>query len=178
MLKNTKSQYGLAFKVFHWILACGCISLFFLGVYMVTLSYYHPLYHDTLHWHKSIGMLMALLWLAQMLWWPINPPPSLDQATVPWQKFLARLVHALLLLTILVLSITGYLIATSTGDAVDVWNWFSVISVYETGEPFLSYLGIIHAWAAYTMAGAVVLHVAGVIWHLWHGDNILRRMIF
>lgn len=177
MLKNTNKNYGVAFKLFHWSIAVGCIALFFLGIYMVTLNYYHPYYHQSLTWHKSLGIVVAMIWLMQMIWWPLNPPPHLDKGSPWWQRITAKLVHIGLLLSVLILSITGYLIATSSGDGVDVWHFFTVPSGFETKEPWLSVFGEVHEYTAYSMAGLFILHVAGVIFHHIKGDKIIKRML-
>ncbi|TMP79211.1 cytochrome B, partial [Pseudoalteromonas ruthenica] len=52
MLRNTKRSYGWVSIVFHWLSACAILAMFWLGLYMVDLSYYDPWYRDALTIHK------------------------------------------------------------------------------------------------------------------------------
>ena len=68
MLKNSQTHYGIVSIVLHWLVAITVFGLFAVGFWMVDLSYYSQWYRTAPHWHKSIGILLALVMLLRLLW--------------------------------------------------------------------------------------------------------------
>ena len=64
MLRNSSTCYGLVSVFLHWSMTLLIIGLFALGLWMVTLDYYDVWYHDAPQLHKSLGLLVAALWLS------------------------------------------------------------------------------------------------------------------
>ena len=61
MLKNTHDGYGWLSIVLHWLTALLVFGMFALGLWMVELDFYNPWYKDAPHYHKSIGIVLAVL---------------------------------------------------------------------------------------------------------------------
>lgn len=177
LLRNTAEHFGVIAKVFHWSIALLMIGLIWLGWYMVDLNYYHPWHNDALSGHKSLGMIALTLALAKLFWGLYSPAPSLTQSRRAWEGAVTRASHAILTAAMLVLPVSGYVISTSAGDAVAVFDWFTVPAVFVANERVLDVAIDIHYYIAYATAILVVLHAGAAIKHqIIDGDGTLRRM--
>ena len=130
MIKNTQSGYGFISIILHWLSAIVVIGLFIVGYWMVDLSYYSEWYRTAPHYHKSVGLLLLMATLFRIGWKYLNPSPkSLSQNKVETTPL--KYAHLLLYVGLLVLMLSGYLISTADGRAIDVFNWFAVPSLGE-----------------------------------------------
>ncbi|MEJ6475478.1 cytochrome b [Pseudoalteromonas piscicida] len=181
MFKNTPHRYGLVAIVFHWLSALVVFGMFGLGLYMVELSYYDPFYRDGLNIHKSTGILLAALILIRMVWKVLNPsvkPVSEATKLEQIQNLVARVVHVILYLGLLTLFATGYLISTSDGRAIEVFNWFSVASMGELFDNQSDLAGTVHLYVAWGLISVVTLHILGALKHHFiNKDQTLVRML-
>ncbi|VDZ79533.1 Cytochrome B561 [Salmonella bongori] len=73
--KNTPQRYGVVSAALHWLTAIVVYSMFALGLWMVTLSYYDSWYHQAPEWHKSIGVLLMMALIIRIIWRFYSLPP-------------------------------------------------------------------------------------------------------
>lgn len=178
MLRNTATRYGLVARGFHWSIAVLFIGLIGLGWYMVGLSYYDPLYHDSLSWHRAIGLIVALLVVGRLAWMLVGPRPDPAATLTRFERIASRATHDLLRLAMVVLPVTGYLVSTSDGDAVSVFGLLEVPALIELSTGATDIAGTIHYYTAYGSAALIVLHVAGALKHRFlDKDDVLGRML-
>lgn len=170
-------SWGSMSIILHWLTALFTFTLFFLGLWMVSLSYYEDWYKLAPHWHKSLGVIFSIVLLARLFWRCFNAPPT-PIGDRFWEKKSARAVHFLLYCLLLSMVLTGYLVATIDGDKLSVFNWFSIPSlIYDEGalEDFAEFA---HQWIAYTIMALVVLHIIGALKHHYvDRDETLLRML-
>ena len=124
-IRNTASGYGLVSKLLHWGIGLSILFLIALGWYMVDLTYFDRWYNDSLSWHKSHGMLVLGVAVVYFAWKVVSPSPGPVAALPIWQRYGANVVHALLMVSMVVLPVSGYLISTSAGQPVSVFGWFA-----------------------------------------------------
>ncbi|PCJ32123.1 MAG: cytochrome B [Gammaproteobacteria bacterium] len=174
--KNNSKQYGIVAILFHWLMAVVIIGLFFLGDYMVDLTYYDSWYVSAPNWHRSIGAISFLLLALRFIWRLKNiHPAGLGQM---WENRLASYVHSLFYLLLLIIMISGYLITTADGQAISVFNWFDIpATVYGfTNQEDIA--GEIHYYLATGLILLVILHaLAAFKHHFINRDATLRRML-
>ncbi len=177
MLKNTLTHYGLVSVAVHWLVALTVFGLFALGFWMVDLSYYSSWYRTAPHWHKSIGILLALVMLFRLSWRLISPPPPPLATHKQWERRIAALVQLALYLGIAVLIISGYLISTEDGRPIAVFGWFEVPALGALFHRQADIAGAIHEYTAYGLITLALLHgLAAVKHHSIDKDSTLRRM--
>lgn len=177
MLKNTKSTYGTVSVLVHWLSALLVFALFGLGLYMVELSYYDPLYHELPEWHKTLGVVLAVLTLFRLLWRVFSITPAL-LAEQPWQVMVARLAHVLLLLSLLILPVTGYLIVTAEGKALLLFDLAVLPALLELTPEQTDWVGRLHLWSAWGLIGLALGHSAAALKHHFiDADRTLVRML-
>lgn len=90
LINNTKARFGLVSKALHWTAAVLMLGLIWLGWYMVDLTYYDKWYNASLHYHKSLGLLVLVLALAKIVWhWHTRAPAPLPGLKT-WEKEIGR----------------------------------------------------------------------------------------
>ncbi len=176
-LRDNADQYGLISKSIHWLTAIVVVGMFALGLWMVDLTYYDAWYKPAPHYHKSIGILLALATLLRIAWRHINVRPQPLPSHSVFERRAARATHILIYCLLLGMFVSGYLISTIKGVGIEVFDWFTVPSVIE-GEGTLSDLfGEIHEIIAWILISLVSLHaLAAIKHHVIDKDDTLRRM--
>ena len=177
MLKNSLSHYGVISVVLHWLVAVTVFALFAVGFWMVDLSYYSQWYRTAPHWHKSIGILLAVVMLLRLLWRWLSPPPQALSTHRHWERITAAVVQLCLYLGILLLVISGYLISTEDGRPIAVFGWFEVPALGALFANQADIAGLVHEYVAYSLIALAVLHGAAALKHHYiDKDHTLKRM--
>ncbi len=174
-MKKNVVQYNLIARINHWLAAIVIVALFALGTWMVELDYYSPWYQDAPHWHKSVGLLLAGYTLFRLIWKVGTPSPKIDGAQ--WEKVTAKWAHRLMYVLMFSMFISGYLISTSKGRGIAVFDWFTIPSLGALFENQTDIAGQIHFYLAWLLICLAVVHAAAAIkHHVINKDNTLRKM--
>lgn len=178
MLKNSPSHYGIVSVVLHWLVALAVFGLFAAGFWMVDLSYYSQWYRTAPHWHKSTGILLAVVMLLRLLWRWFSPPPPALATHRSWERKTSAVVQSCLYLGILLLVISGYLISTEDGRPIAVFDWFEVPALGALFNNQADIAGLVHEYVAYSLIALAVLHgLAALKHHYIDKDHTLKRML-
>lgn len=174
-MASHRHHYGLSIIILHWLSALWVVALFASGYWMVTLTYYDPLYRVVPFYHKSFGILFfALLILrvsvrvAQKNTQPA--PPDLKA----WQNRAARWGHRALYLGMLCVPLLGYGISTADGRAISVFDVFEIPALPWRWANQEVTMGWWHEWGAYAL---MTLAAGHAMMALVHGRLILSRML-
>lgn len=173
---NSSNKWGWITIFIHWLTAMTVIALFVLGTWMVDLTYYDSWYRSAPHIHKSIGILLFLLTLFRIVWLccKVKPAPLSHSET---ERYIAGLVHWLLYLVLLSLMLSGYLISTADGRAIELFNWFEIPALLSGIEGQADVAGKIHYALAISLLVLVSLHaMAALKHHFIDKDKTLSRM--
>ena len=129
LIKNTRENYGVIAKSFHWITA-----LLILGSY-VTVYYRHwfteektPENWNVLQLHLSFGISIGVIVLMRIIWRSMNTVPDPEPGT-SLQQNAAKIGHYILYALIIIMPITGYL---GTGAATDYFFMFEIAKFSDT----------------------------------------------
>lgn len=177
-IKNTKARYGWLSIVLHWLLAIVLIGMYFGGDYMVDLSYYDTWYHRAPNIHKEVGIVIGVLMVFRLLWnmFQIKPEAIGDDKAIV--KLLAKLTHHILYLLVFVAVTSGYLISTSKGKGVNVFDFFEVPALFSIDAKGVDFIGLIHEWTTFGFILLVGVHAgAAFLHHFLYKDNTLKRML-
>jgi cytochrome b561 len=104
-----------------------------------------------------------------------RPQPLNDHI---WQNRLAGAIHILFYLIVLLLFVSGYLISTAKGQALDVFDWFSLPALLHEDAERAELAGDIHEFIANLFILMALLHAAAAVYH--HAiakDFTLNRML-
>ncbi|OUS40619.1 cytochrome B [Oleispira antarctica] len=157
-------------------MALGIFFLFGLGLYMVELTYYDAWYQGSLDLHKSLGIVLLLVWIGRVAWRWLNTNP--DMAGTQLEKKAAHIAHLALYLLMLALMVTGYLISTADGRGIEVFGLFEIPAMSISFENQEDIAGDIHWGIAWSLIVMVALHSLAAIKHqLVNKDGTLTKMI-
>lgn len=177
-LFNSKTNFGLVSILMHWLIALAIFALLALGLYMVELTYYDPWYNRLPFIHKSLGMLLILVFLAGFLWRLISSKPEAASGVSPIEHKLAKAMHWIFYLVITIILASGYLIPTADGSAVSVFDLVSIPATIISIPQQQDIAGVVHQYLSYLLIGLVTVHAGAALKHHFiNRDNTLRRML-
>lgn len=175
LIRDTKAGYGLLTRLMHWIMAVAILGMFVLGLWMVTLNYYSPYYQSAPDLHRSVGMLLLFLLVFRLGWRLMNARPD-DSDLSRLERVAAPIVHWGLYVLLAALMVSGYLISSSDGRPVKVFDWFSVPALIQDRrleEP----AGEVHEILAWVTIAVAALHSAAALKHHFiDRSRVLTRM--
>ena len=173
-VKNTLTEYGLISKLLHWISAILLFIQIPLGFYLVDLDF-GPERLTIEDIHVTVGLSIFYLVILRLLYKIFNPTPKLEPSVFKGQKFLAKLNHVMLYVTILSITISGILKKLFNGETLTIfYKKIQIQDNFELGELFYD----IHVVSNYVLIGLIIIHILAVIVHkLFFDDNLLKKML-
>lgn len=165
MQHDGSHHYGRTSIINHWLLALLIIGMLALGLYMQELPRGEAR-NQVQDLHKSIGVLVLLLGLWRVGWRVWQRFPSRGEGFAAWERKLARGVQWLLLTGIVLMPLTGYLVA-ATGSRP--FQFFGLVQMpFYAHNPELHELGeIAHKALSRLLIALLALHLLGVFKHWW-----------
>jgi cytochrome b561 len=170
--------WPLSVRLVHWASAALIIGALGLGVCMVDLVDDPARRFDLTQTHKGIGVAVLALSAARLcLRMLVASPKPLPAA--PPVRLAARATHFSLYVLLLLLPLSGWLMATTTPIRVPtvVFGLFTLPYPWQPDMSTYKFVHAVHVIAAIVLAMLVVLHVVAALFHaLWWRDGILLRM--
>jgi cytochrome b561 len=169
-------RYTTVARVLHWLVALLVVAQFSLGWGMQEIPKTPPGPRaDAYNVHKSVGMVIFALMALRIVWRARHPPPPWP-GLEPWKAGLARIVHAALYASLLVLPLTGYLGSVFSGYPVKFLGM--PLPGWGSAQPDLkALLSSAHLGAAWLLAAAFAIHLAGAAHHaLSSSEGMMGRM--
>lgn len=144
---------------------------------MDDLDYYHAWYKKGPDLHRSIGFLLLLVFVFRWVWRSSHAKPSALASHKSWEVMLARTTHWIFYAFVLLMFCSGYLITTAKGQALYVFDWFSIPAMITGVDNLEDWAGEVHEWLAFTFIGLVVVHAGAALKHHFiDKDTTLLRM--
>jgi cytochrome b561 len=173
-VKNTLTEYGLISKLLHWASALLLFIQIPLGFYLVDLDF-GPERLSIENIHIVIGLSIFYLVILRLINKIINPTPKLEPSVFKGQKFLAKLNHVLLYVTILSVTISGILKKLFNGETlVILFKKIRIKDNFELSELFFD----IHVFSNYLIIVLIAIHIMAVIIHkIFFNDNLLKKIL-
>ena len=173
-VRNTLTEYGLISKLLHWVSALLLFAQIPLGFYLVDLEFgIERINLENIH--ITIGLSIFYLVILRLLYKSLNPTPKLGPSVFTGQKFLAKLNHVLLYVTILSITISGISKKLFNGETLTIfYKKIQIQDNFGLSELFYD----IHVVSNYVLIGLIIIHILAVIVHkLFFDDNLLKRML-
>src|SRR6056300_959737 len=147
-IKNTLSEYGIISKLLHWVSALLLFIQIPLGFYLIILRLIYKIF---------------------------NPTPKLEPSVFKGQRFLAKLNHVMLYVTILSITISGILKKLFNGETLTIiFNKIKIQDNFELAELFYD----IHVISNYLLIALILMHILAVVAHkLFFNDNLLKKIL-
>jgi cytochrome b561 len=180
-LSNTDQHYGAAAIALHWLMATLIVTLVAIGVYMVRLPDvgFNTKKITLILVHKEIGVLVLALAGVRLTWRLLNPLPGLVNTVPEWQKVTAILVHLCFYALMIALPVTGWVMSSAAGIPVSFLGLFTLPDFVPHDDILFGWLGPLHNWLGYAMAGFICLHAGAALrHHFLLRDETLQKMLW
>jgi cytochrome b561 len=175
---NEGGVWPRSVRFLHWASAVLVIAAIGLGTYMVQLVHDPAERFELTQTHKSIGIAVLALTLVRLCLRILTNAPNPDPAA-PFVLLAAKVTHAFLYGLLLVMPLSGWLMATTTPVRVPTFVFGLVELPYPLSPDLATYriAHTIHVVSAIFLALLIVLHVATANIHafVWR-DRTLARM--
>lgn len=184
-LRNDSESWGWPARLLHWVMA-GLI-LFMLGLGWYMTGFVTDIYEqfDLFQTHKSWGFVVFALALVRIAWRLSGRSPDWPAHMPAWERLAARGAHLALYALMLLLPVSGWLMA-SASELQDLYGIRNMVfGLFELPDPFVpgdkaleDLFREVHHMAAFAMAVLVAGHVAAALKHHFvNRDSVLRKMI-
>lgn len=174
-LFNTKNSFGIINKLLHWIIAALMISQFVM-IYLRWLLPKSYLKSYLILLHKQNGFLvlpLALLFIVLRLYF--GRPKTLTKNIL--SKFIAKLSHFLLYVSICVMSVSGILTSWFYGRSINVFG-YKIIPLVSKNKYYANICYDSHQYFSYLTLLLIILHISAALKHaFWDKDQTLARML-
>jgi cytochrome b561 len=124
--KNTDRQFGWVAITLHWLIALCVIGLYFLGDYMMGLTYYDSFYTIAPKIHEALGITIFLLMVFRVVWTLQNTTPTPPATNSSFINLASKLAHLALYIMTFVILISGLLISFAGGQGIEIFNLFII----------------------------------------------------
>jgi cytochrome b561 len=157
-LLDSKNSFGWLSIGLHWFATLAIILLWFIGQSIASQSVEQIDARRSLH--VTLGLIAWLPLVARMLWRYKSGHPHVNGQTLLEHR-LAKAAHYVMLLVLIVMLISGPLMAWAMPDRSDLSE----------------FAFIFHSNAAQALAVLVVLHILAALKHLmFHEDETVARI--
>jgi cytochrome b561 len=131
--------------------------------------------------HSALGYDLLVLTVLRLGWRWFNAVPELPPDLKSWEVLAVRAGHVGLYILILIVSLTGWVVATTFRNPMtkDLFGIDVPPIVTTVSRSTRNLLEGSHMVLAYLLAAVVLVHIAGALrHHYWKRNDILRRMLW
>ncbi len=162
-LKDGPDRYGWISIALHWISACVIFTLWFIGDSIGARG--APSFDETVRAHTTIGLGFYVLLWARAIWRFKygHPKPSPHHSKTSF--LLGNIAHYLMLTCLVVMLVSGPLIAWSGDIPLRVLDW-RIPSPIPMNPDLFVIARSAHVTAASILIWTILLHIAGVVKHM------------
>jgi cytochrome b561 len=178
MTFNSATAWGWPAKTLHWIGAAMILVLLTHGWWMTHMTP-RPERLVNYAWHSALGYDLLVLIVLRLLWRWINPVPALPAELKLWERAAAHFGHASLYALMLIVSLTGWMVATTFRVPMtkDLLGIDIPPIVTQVDRSLRQWLEQSHMVLAYLLAAIVLIHILGALrHHMLKRNDVLRRM--
>jgi len=180
-----RARYSALSMTLHWTVALLIFVQMGLGWYFnEVLPDHSPIQDRVQDFHVSLGLTTLLLVSVRVVSRLVVPIPALPPEFAAWESALARTLHVLFYVLMLVLPLSGWLLLTVRHAPIPFWglNWPAMPGLEGYTGPahraFSRAAKHFHVFTQIWVAVAMIaLHVAGALKHQFDGHPVLWRMI-
>lgn len=171
-------RYSAANQLFHWVTVALMLAVLPLGWIAVAIPEDTKEFYFWLDAHKLAGLTILAVTVVRIGWRFVDRPPPPPAGMSAANRIAAHAVAGALMLLMVAMPLSGYVWTTGHGYDVDPFGWFRMPRLFFNDKPVGDAAKIVHTWGRWLVYALIVLHLAGVIWHLvWRRDRLLERML-
>lgn len=172
-----RRRYSGVAMAFHWIIAILVIMNWQIVEQADKLS--GPVAGEVWNYHKAWGITILALTLCRIVWKLAHPGPPFPAHHQPWERALARIVHATFYVLLLGLPLAGWIANSLNGRTIDFFGLITVPALpVGSNQDLGGQIFDVHAATGTILLLLIALHVLGVVKHMvFDRDGELFRML-
>src|SRR5262249_47174588 len=180
MTRNSTMDWGWLAKALHWVGAAMILILLVHGWWMTHMT---PRLERLANfgWHSALGYDLLVLLILRLFWRWVKPLPEIPPGLQRWGHFAARLSARGLSVLMIIVSLTGWMVATTFRVPMtkDLFGIDVPPLVTAVDRSVRQWIEESHMVLAYVLAAVVLIHiVAALRHHIVKRNDVLRRMIW
>jgi cytochrome b561 len=171
-------RYSNTHQVLHWVTAACMFAILPLAWVMTNASERMAGRDALFNWHKTLGGIVLLLTAYRIAWRFKDGPPPYPPQVAEWDRRLAHAVYWLFFAILLWMPVTGEVMTLFGPYPTVLFNIIPTPQIFPPNKAISGLFAELHSWGQWAVYALIVLHVAGVAFHLiWGRDGVLGRML-
>lgn len=171
-------RYSRINQALHWLTAACLFAILPLAWVMTNADEKMKGLDALFNWHKTLGGIVLMLTAFRIVWRFIDPPPPYPPEIARWDRGLAHAIYWLFFATLLWMPITGEIMTLYDTHPTVLFDVIPTPQILKPDEHLEAWWGQLHALGQWAVYGLILLHLAGVAFHLiWGKDGVLGRML-
>ncbi|MFM2289458.1 MAG: hypothetical protein RL684_2601, partial [Pseudomonadota bacterium] len=176
-MTTSRSTYPRPLRLVHWAIAMLVVAQLLLALVLTqlrSLEYGQRM----LEFHRQCGILVLALVVTRFVLGMRHKAPPAEDGLPEWQRRLAHVLHAGVLLLLLVQPLLGAGVAWARGDAVSLLGLVSFQSPWDIGDDVRDWMMRGHVTVAIALFAFVAMHVGAVAFNrIVRGVSVVDRML-
>jgi cytochrome b561 len=169
-------HYPATSKILHWLVAASVLTTAPVAITMTRIAE-GPTRDGLYNFHKSLGVVILVLMILRLVNRLAVGAPVADPGIAQWQKVASATVHTLFYVLLLAMPIVGYIANSAFGASTPFFGLFELPAAIDKNEALATQLFTLHRWVGWFLILLVLTHVSAALYHYFHGDNVLQRML-
>jgi cytochrome b561 len=172
---DTRTGYGWISIALHWTTAIIVLTIWFIGS---SIHSDPATVQSTLRLHTSIALSAYVLLWVRIVWrFVVGHPGPLPGQTGVFHT-IGKYCHYAMLAAIGAMLLSGPMMAWARGDAIAMWNWFSIPPPFGKSIGLFDAMHSVHVWCSRVIIVGTVLHLGGVYKHAaFNQDGTFGKML-
>jgi cytochrome b561 len=174
-----QDRYDRIAVMLHWVLAAALLAQISFGWLLGEFERNTPARASAINWHKSSGLILALLVLLRLLWRQRHKPPAYPAGMDRRALRAARAGHLLLYVCMVGLPLSGYLASNFSRHGINFLNQLRLPPWGPDDKVTYALLNGTHDVLAYVFSALVAGHILIALYHARIArDGLFSRMTF
>lgn len=169
-------KYSLGLRIIHWLMAVFIISMLCSGLYMKSLPVSNTIKFTIYTIHKACGITILGLIVIRIFFRIFTYVPPFPSTFSKLVVSASKIVHFCLYFLMILIPLSGYIMSSASG--IKIKYFFHIPLLINKNRELASAANDAHSILAYFMIFFIVLHILGVLKHVFMDkQNILKRII-
>jgi cytochrome b561 len=175
-MKTVVTQFPLALRLVHWLMAVLVIVMLFIGIGMVsTVSEARSWLIDL---HKPLGILILCLAALRVCLRLTGRTPPLPDDLPIWQKGAAYASHLVLYALLFAQPLVGWTMLSAGGYPIALFGTVHLPPLVPVDPMLFAFLRRAHTLLAYLLFLTILAHLGAALFHAWiRRDGVFHSMV-
>jgi len=175
-MKPVVTQFPLALRLVHWLMAVLVIAMLFIGIGMVsTVSEMRTWLIDL---HRPLGILILCLAALRVCLRLAGRTPPLPDDLPLWQKAAAHASHLVLYALLFALPLVGWTMLSAGGYPIALFGAVHLPPLGPVDPMLFAFLRRAHTLLALLLFLTILAHLCAALFHAWiRRDGVFHSMV-